>query len=81
MMRLLRCSRRYAYFLALFSPAVSFRCVHGAQIAPVYSFSALGGQYFYGGQKASLMGNLSAMAAPGIRFNKKWELFPTISSS
>ena len=50
-------------------------------VEPVYSLSLLGGQYFFGGERGHLSGNLSALAAPGMKFNKEWEFFPSVSGS
>ena len=48
---------------------------------PVYSLTLLGGQYFFSSSRGALTGNFSALAAPGMRFNEYWELFPSVSSS
>lgn len=61
---------------ALLAPSAS-----AATVEPVYSLSLLGGQYFFGGERGHLAGNLSALAAPGIQFNDEWEFFPSVRGS
>ncbi|MBI5244790.1 MAG: hypothetical protein HY922_14065 [Elusimicrobia bacterium] len=71
------CGRAALFALALFAAPAA----QAVTINPVYSLSMLGGQYFYGGQQGALTGNFSALAAPAMRLNDEWDLFPTFTAS
>jgi len=47
----------------------------------VYSLRFLGGQYFFGGGQSKLSGNISGLAAPGVRYSDRWSFFPSLSSA
>ncbi len=49
----------------------------GLEVEPIYSFQLLGGQYFFQGERGSLSGNVSALAAPALVFNDHWTLLPS----
>ena len=51
------------------------------EVEPVYDLHFLRGQYFFEGGHSSLAGNLSGLAAPAVRFNERWELYPSLASS
>lgn len=51
------------------------------EVSPIYGLQVLGGQYFFGGDRGNLTGNVSALAAPALKFNERWALLPSINSS
>lgn len=51
------------------------------EVTPLYNVQVLGGQYFFRGERASLTGNAAASVTPGLKFNERWALLPSLSSS
>ncbi|MFA6004286.1 MAG: hypothetical protein WC881_09480 [Elusimicrobiota bacterium] len=64
-----------ASWLALAAPAAAL------EISPLYRLQVLGGQYFFAGDKASLSGNASGLAAPALKFDEAWALLPALQAS
>lgn len=48
---------------------------------PVYNATFMGGQYFFRSDRARLSGNAAVLAAPVMKFNDRWSVIPTVSSS
>lgn len=43
---------------------------------PIYSLSLMGGQYFFSQDRSNFNGNVSAHAAPVMKFDEEWSLLP-----
>jgi hypothetical protein len=54
---------------------------HALEYVPVYNASLMGGQYFFKGQRASLSGNASAVAAPMLVKDDQWSFIPMFASN
>ncbi|MFC1679572.1 hypothetical protein ACFL2T_05120 [Elusimicrobiota bacterium] len=70
--------RRGSYILAVLLLAAP---AHAVEVEPVYTLQFLGGQYFFSEGQSKVSGNLSGLLAPGIRFNERWELYPSLRSA
>lgn len=51
------------------------------EVSPLFGLQVLGGQYFFGGDRGNLTGNVSAVAAPALKFDERWALLPSVQSS
>lgn len=54
---------------------------HALEVSPIYGLQVLGGQYFFGGDRGTLSGNVSGVVAPAMKFNDEWALLPSLNSS
>jgi hypothetical protein len=50
------------------------------EVHPIYGLQMLGGQSFYTGQRGSLSGNVSGLAAPAMKLNENWSLLPSFNT-
>lgn len=48
----------------------------GAQVVPVFNASLSAGQYFFQGERGSLAGNASLLAAPMVKLSPRWSVLP-----
>lgn len=53
----------------------------GAEYAPVFNATLLGGQYFYQGSNSNVAGNASVVAGAMIKANERWSLLPTYAGN
>lgn len=50
-------------------------------VSPLLDAQALGGQYFFGGQRADVSGDASLSFSPAVSVDDRWSVLPTVSSS
>lgn len=55
--------------------------LRAAEVIPVYGITAMGGQYFFAGDKSKLNGNLTANAAPVVKLGEGKLLLPLYNAS
>jgi hypothetical protein len=53
----------------------------GAEHAPLFNASVLGGQYFFQGANANVSGNASVTAADAMKLDERWSLVPMFLGS
>lgn len=51
------------------------------EVSSLYTLRVMGGQYFFKDEKGGLTGNASGLIAPAIKFDERWALLPSLSSS
>ena len=70
--------RNLIIVLSLVLAASSARAL---EYVPVYSFTLLGGQYFFTSDKSNLNANTYLNITPAVKLSESWSVLPTLSSS
>ncbi|MBI5623891.1 MAG: hypothetical protein HY924_08945 [Elusimicrobia bacterium] len=65
----------------LFAMAMGAAPSRAVEVSPLFNFQVMGGQYFFKDERGGLTGNAQALLAPALRFDERWALLPSLSSS